>query len=72
MLPPRRRPIASATTSRVDTEELGGVLTEKLTELFAESATEFRTEPKMQMVISCQRPPDMWNLTGRVCRREFD
>ncbi len=27
---------------------------------------EFRTEPKMQMVISCQRPFDMWNLTGRV------
>jgi iron(III) transport system substrate-binding protein len=27
---------------------------------------EFRTEPKMQMVISCQRPLDMWNLAGRV------
>lgn len=27
---------------------------------------EFRTEPKMQMVLSCQRPLDMWNLTGRV------
>lgn len=27
---------------------------------------EFRTEPKMQMVISCQRPFDMWNLSGRV------
>lgn len=27
---------------------------------------EFRTEPKMQMVISCQRPLDMWNLTGRA------
>jgi iron(III) transport system substrate-binding protein len=27
---------------------------------------EFRTEPKMQMVISCQRPLDMWNLTGRI------
>lgn len=27
---------------------------------------EFRTEPKLQMVISCQRPLDMWNLTGRV------
>ncbi|MEE2745527.1 MAG: hypothetical protein VX617_01460 [Pseudomonadota bacterium] len=27
---------------------------------------EFRTEPKMQMVISCQRPVDMWNLAGRV------
>jgi iron(III) transport system substrate-binding protein len=27
---------------------------------------EFRTEPKMQMVISCQRPLDMWNLAGRA------
>ncbi|MCC7485836.1 MAG: ABC transporter substrate-binding protein [Burkholderiales bacterium] len=27
---------------------------------------EFRTEPKMQMVISCQRPLDMWNLSGRA------
>ena len=27
---------------------------------------EFRTEPKMQMLISCQRSIDMWNLSGRV------
>jgi iron(III) transport system substrate-binding protein len=27
---------------------------------------EFRTEPKMQMVVSCQRPLDMWNLSGRA------
>jgi iron(III) transport system substrate-binding protein len=27
---------------------------------------EFRTEPKMQMVIACERPLDMWNLAGRV------
>ena len=27
---------------------------------------EFRTEPKMQMVISCQRPLDMCDLTGRA------
>lgn len=27
---------------------------------------EFRTEPKMQMVETCQRPLDMWNLTGRA------
>jgi iron(III) transport system substrate-binding protein len=27
---------------------------------------EFRTEPKMQMVIACERPMDMWNLSGRV------
>ena len=31
-----------------------------------EPIVEFRTEPKMQMVISCQRPFDMWNLSGRV------
>lgn len=27
---------------------------------------EFRTEPKMQMVITCERPFDMYNLAGRV------
>ena len=27
---------------------------------------EFRTEPKMQMLISCERAVDMWNLSGRV------
>jgi ABC-type Fe3+ transport system substrate-binding protein len=27
---------------------------------------EFRTEPKMQMLISCERAFDMWNLVGRV------
>ena len=27
---------------------------------------EFRSEPKMQMIITCQRPLDMWNLSGRV------
>lgn len=27
---------------------------------------DFRTEPKMQMVISCERPLDMWNLSGRA------
>lgn len=31
-----------------------------------EPIIEFRTEPKMQMVITCQRPLDMWNLSGRV------
>lgn len=31
-----------------------------------EPLVEFRTEPKMQMVISCQAPLDMWNLAGRV------
>jgi iron(III) transport system substrate-binding protein len=27
---------------------------------------EFRTEPKMQMLITCQRAMDMFNLSGRV------
>ncbi|MBI36902.1 MAG: hypothetical protein CL568_04880 [Alphaproteobacteria bacterium] len=31
-----------------------------------EPIVEFRTEPKMQMVISCQRPLDPWNVSGRV------
>ncbi len=31
-----------------------------------EPLVEFRTEPKMQMVIDCNRPLDMWNLGGRV------
>ncbi len=31
-----------------------------------EPIVEFRTEPKMQMVITCERPFDMWNLSGRV------
>ena len=26
----------------------------------------FRTEDKMQLVINCERPVDMWNLAGRV------
>ncbi len=26
----------------------------------------FRTEPKMQTVINCERPVDMWNISGRV------
>lgn len=31
-----------------------------------EPIVEFRTEPKMQMIVSCERPFDMWNLSGRV------
>jgi iron(III) transport system substrate-binding protein len=27
---------------------------------------EFRTEPKMQLLISCERPFDIWNIPGRV------
>jgi ABC-type Fe3+ transport system substrate-binding protein len=33
-----------------------------------EPTVEFRTEAKMQSVISCERPLDMWNLAGRVAQ----
>jgi iron(III) transport system substrate-binding protein len=33
-----------------------------------EPTIEFRTEAKMQSVISCERPLDMWNLAGRVAQ----
>ena len=48
-------------------EEAGMDLDDLWTRLKAtDPLVEFRTEPKMQMVLSCQRPLDMWNLTGRV------
>ncbi|HET7850719.1 MAG TPA: ABC transporter substrate-binding protein [Pseudolabrys sp.] len=48
-------------------EEAGINLNDLWTKLKAtDPLVEFRTEPKMQMVISCQRPLDMWNLTGRI------
>jgi iron(III) transport system substrate-binding protein len=48
-------------------EEHGMNLDDLWTKLKAtDPLVEFRTEPKMQMVVSCQRPLDMWNLTGRV------
>jgi iron(III) transport system substrate-binding protein len=48
-------------------EESGVNLKDMYTKLKAtDPLVEFRTEPKMQMVISCQRPLDMWNLTGRA------
>ncbi len=48
-------------------EEAGMKLDDLWIELKAtDPLIEFRTEPKMQMVVSCQRPLDMWNLTGRV------
>ena len=48
-------------------EEAGMKLDDLWTKLKAtDPLIEFRTEPKMQMVVSCQRPLDMWNLTGRV------
>lgn len=33
-----------------------------------EPVLEFRTEAKMQMVVSCERPLDMWNMSGRVAQ----
>ncbi len=56
------------TNTAISLAENGAV---KLADLWKEiKATdpivEFRTEPKMAMVISCQRPLDMWNLSGRV------
>jgi iron(III) transport system substrate-binding protein len=48
-------------------EEAGVKLDDLWTKLKAtDPLIEFRTEPKMQMVVSCQRPLDMWNLTGRA------
>ena len=56
------------TNTAISLQENGVV---KLSKLWKEiKATdpiiEFRTEAKMAMVISCQRPLDMWNLAGRV------
>ena len=36
-----------------------------------EPAIDFRTEAKRQMVISCERPVDMWNIAGRVLQAEL-
>jgi iron(III) transport system substrate-binding protein len=48
-------------------EEAGVNLDDLWTKLKAtDPLVEFRTEAKMQMVVSCQRPLDMWNLTGRA------
>ncbi len=45
----------------------GGGLRQIWDELKAtDPIVEFRTEAKMQMVVSCQRPFDMWNVGGRV------
>ncbi len=52
--------IALQKAGKVDFTELWGKI--KTTD----PIVEFRTEPKIQMVISCQRPFDMWNLAGRV------
>ncbi len=48
-------------------QETGVDLDDLWTKLKAtDPLVEFRSEPKMQMVISCQRPLDMWNLAGRI------
>jgi iron(III) transport system substrate-binding protein len=56
------------TNTAISLQENGIIKLDKLwDELKAtDPLVEFRTEPKMQMVISCQRPLDMWNLSGRV------
>lgn len=56
------------TNTALALQESGAVDIEKLwKDLKAtDPLIEFRTEPKMQMVITCQRPLDMWNLSGRV------
>jgi iron(III) transport system substrate-binding protein len=48
-------------------QEAGMNLEDLWTKLKAtDPLVEFRTEAKMQMVVSCQRPLDMWNLSGRA------
>jgi iron(III) transport system substrate-binding protein len=56
------------TNTAIALQESGAVnLKDLWTKLKAtDPLVEFRTEPKMQMVITCQRPLDMWNLSGRV------
>lgn len=55
------------TNTAISLQEHGFDLTAMWNKLKAtDPVVEFRTEPKMQMVISCQRPLDMWNLSGRV------
>ena len=55
------------TNTALALEEAGMNLDDLWTKLKAtDPLVEFRTEPKMQMVVSCQRPLDMWNLTGRA------
>ena len=55
------------TNTALALEEAGMNLDDLWTKLKAtDPLVEFRTEPKMQMVVSCQRPLDMWNLSGRA------
>jgi iron(III) transport system substrate-binding protein len=56
------------TNTAISLEENGVMKLDQLWEKLkaTDPLVEFRTEPKMQMVITCQRPLDMWNLSGRV------
>jgi len=55
------------TNTALALQEAGMNLDDLWTKLKAtDPLVEFRTEPKMQMVVSCQRPLDMWNLSGRA------
>jgi len=56
------------TNTAISLKENGAVnLTDMWKKLKAQDPIiEFRTEPKMQMLITCQRGLDMWNLSGRV------
>jgi len=57
----------SYTTTVVGLKESGFDINDMWKKLKAqEPIIEFRTEPKMQMVINCERPIDMWNLVGRA------
>jgi iron(III) transport system substrate-binding protein len=56
------------TNTAISLQENGALnLTDMWKKLKAQDPiVEFRTEPKMQMLITCQRGLDMWNLSGRV------
>jgi ABC-type Fe3+ transport system substrate-binding protein len=56
------------TNTAISLEENGATKLDQLWDKLkaTDPIVEFRTEPKMQMVITCQRPFDMWNLSGRV------
>jgi iron(III) transport system substrate-binding protein len=56
------------TNTAISLEENGALKLDPLWDKLkaTDPIVEFRTEPKMQMVVTCQRPLDMWNLSGRV------
>jgi iron(III) transport system substrate-binding protein len=58
---------ATYTNTTISLKEAGIDMTGIFTKLKAtDPLIEFRTEPKMQMLIACERSVDMWNLSGRV------